>query len=78
MLLQGDGPVIAPVFSPRSGLVLSRELARIGHRAPLHVVAISPAAAAALPPHNLTIADHPDAAAMAQAVIRCLLPLTPP
>lgn len=65
------GVVIVPVFSPRSARVLAAALPP-GRKAALHVAAISPnaaAAAQALAPDQLVIADHPDAPAMLRAVV---------
>ncbi|SET95594.1 uroporphyrinogen-III synthase [Paracoccus homiensis] len=45
LLLSGPGPVVLPVFSPRSARLLSRQVAAAG--APLRVAAISEAAMAA-------------------------------
>ncbi len=62
--LGGKGPVILPLFSPRSAHVLG-DVA--GSKAPLHVVAISPAvakAASALLPKASFVAERPDMAAM--------------
>ena len=77
-LLQQDTPVLAPVFSPRTGTILAQELARIGARARVHVGAISQAAGAAFPPQDVTTALHTDAPAMLQAVASRLLGPTPP
>ena len=68
--LQGTDPVILPVFSPRSARLLTAELASIGPRAPIWLVAISDAAAAPLAGHaaQLVTAHNPDAAAMGDAV----------
>ncbi len=68
-LLGGAGPVIVPLFSPRS----ARQFARQAHaaRAPLWLVAMSAAvasAAAALDPARLVVAPSPDAAAMRAAI----------
>ena len=70
--------VIAPVFSPRTGTILSQELARIGAMAVVDVVAISLAAGAAFSPGNVTTALHPDAPSMVQAVVARLFDPTPP
>ncbi len=72
LLLDGHAPVIAPLFSPRSALLL----AQLGPAtAPLHVVAISAAVAAAaarLCPTGVTTAPQPDAAAMIDATLAAL------
>lgn len=66
--LAATGPVIVPLFSPRT----ARQFADIGGgSAPLYLAAISPAAAEAVEnmhPAALIVAGHPDAAAMAAAV----------
>lgn len=46
-LLQGDRPVLAPVFSPRSAQILRAACAEAGARAPLTLIAMSPAVAEA-------------------------------
>ncbi|MBL8562803.1 MAG: uroporphyrinogen-III synthase [Gemmobacter sp.] len=70
--LHGPGPVILPVFSPRSAALLAAELARVGATAPLWVAAISEAAAAPLRGRaaRLVIAPQPEARAMAAEVAR--------
>jgi uroporphyrinogen-III synthase len=71
--LAGDEPLLLPVFSPRSAQILLAEIAGIHVRAPLHFVAISPAAAAPLrqnPACGLTIASTPDAAGVLDAMQR--------
>lgn len=67
-LLLGPGPVLAPVFSPRSAEALARECRRIGATAALSIIAISPAAAQAFGPGDITIARQPDASAMIVAM----------
>ncbi|MCR8724508.1 uroporphyrinogen-III synthase [Frigidibacter sp. ROC022] len=65
-LLQGDRPVVAPVFSPRS----ARNLAQLPISAPVHIVAISPAAAQHFEGRFPTeTAARPDAAAMQDLVL---------
>jgi len=69
--LQAPGAVVTPVFSPRSARLLADALARLNLRAALHVVAISPAAAAPLRGMAVaapTIAARPDAEAMLSAL----------
>lgn len=66
--LAGPGPVVVPLFSPRSAAVLT---AQGPFSAPLWIVAISEAtarAAASLAPKRLMVAKRPDADAMATAV----------
>lgn len=69
-LLQGDTPVILPVFSPRSARLLVAEIRRINGHAPLWLAALSPAVAQAfdLPAELIQIAAQPDASAMLDAV----------
>jgi uroporphyrinogen-III synthase len=72
--LDGAGPLVAPVFSPRSAALL----AAWGPRAPLHVVAMSGAvaeAAQALAPASLTVARSPEGGAMVEATLRALASL---
>ena len=68
--LAGVRPVMAPVFSPRSAALLADAAAAA--TAPLHPVAISPAAArewrARRPQDPIRVADRPDADAMRDAV----------
>jgi uroporphyrinogen-III synthase len=72
-LLLGGAPVIAPVFSPRTARLLAE--AAQGATAPLHLVAISDAAAQAWrefgaePGLALRIARRPDADAMVEATM---------
>lgn len=77
--LQGQTPVIAPLFSPRSATILAAECARITARAPLRVVAMSQAvadAARALDPAPV-ISARPDGDSMLEATLVALqrLPL---
>lgn len=68
-LLQGDQPVVAPVFSPRN----ARALAGLTILAPLEVLAISAAAAQPFDTRcPVEIAARPDAAAMQDLVLRRL------
>jgi uroporphyrinogen-III synthase len=76
--LQGGGPVIAPVFSSRTGTILARELARAKPVVPVIVVAISQAAAEAFPAADVSVARSPDAPAMLQAIASRLSLLSPP
>jgi uroporphyrinogen-III synthase len=71
-LLASEKPVVFPVFSPRSAALLADAAP---FAAPIHAVAISVAASAPLAPchpASLTIADHPDSAAMLRATCRIL------
>lgn len=73
-LLTRTAPVVVPVFSPRSARLLAQALPQ-GRSAPLWIVAISPAAAAAagaLSPDRLVTVDHPDGENMLHAVAALL------
>ena len=66
-VLRGNAPVILPVFSPRSALLLQTETARISATSPLWVAALSPAIAAVIDLKTiarLATADHPNSADM--------------
>ena len=79
-LLQAEGPVIVPVFSPRSAALLHAALPA-DLRADLSLVAMSDAVAEALAkvPHlALAVAKRPDADAMLEAVAECLDSLPSP
>ena len=67
-LLQGGLPVVAPVFSPRTGALLSR--AAEGTPAPIWLAALSPAVAESvrLPTARRIVAARPDADAMLDAI----------
>lgn len=69
-LLMGKAPVILPVFSPRTALVLSQQVADA--QAPLWVVAISEAALGnwSGPARHAIAADRPDAHGMRDAILR--------
>jgi len=69
-LLDGDGPVILPLFSAQSARRAALALTP-APRARLHVAVLSPAVAAAtggLAPIALTVAERPDAQAMLDAI----------
>lgn len=70
--LMGARPVVVPVYSPRSARLLAKMAA--GARAPLWLVAISDAAAAAwtAPAARRAVADQPSGRAM-DAAIRAML-----
>jgi uroporphyrinogen-III synthase len=71
-LLQGDGPVILPLFSPRSATLFVQAAGVV--RAPLHLVAISREVPATELPHaSLTVAGQPDGPGMLDAVGRALV-----
>jgi uroporphyrinogen-III synthase len=77
--LGGERPVVLPLFSPRSAALVAGW--GVGAGAPLHVVAISPAAARAAAPlgaRTLDVAARPDGAAMAGATLRRLEPAGEP
>lgn len=75
-VLQGQRPVILPLFSPRTVTML----AQLGpFAAPLHAICISAAVAEqanALSPLTMTITANPDAGAMANATRNCFDLLT--
>ena len=78
-LLRLEGPVIVPLFSPRSAALFAD--AAGDARADLHLVAMSAAVAVAardLPPASLTLAARPDAGAMLDAIAAALIGLPPP
>lgn len=71
-LLKGALPVMLPLFSPRTCTIL---VSQGVFSAPLHVVALSEAVAAAakpLAPASLVCADRPDSRAMLAATLFCL------
>lgn len=71
--LAGSRPVIAPLFSPRSAQLFAALPGALTAPA-LHLVAISPACAAALPaPLAAIVADTPDSGGMLRA-IRAAMP----
>lgn len=68
-LLQGEAPVVAPLFSPRSAKLLAQGE---NSRAPVYIVAMSPAVAAALgdwPRTKCTIAGQMDFRSMLEATV---------
>ncbi|MCP3969535.1 MAG: uroporphyrinogen-III synthase [Rhodobacteraceae bacterium] len=68
-LLEGSGPVVLPLFSPRSARLVGD--AATGSTAPLAVVALSPAVAknwTGPGPASFTVAEHPDAANMLHSI----------
>ena len=73
-LFSSPGPVLAPLFSPRSALLL----AKAAPPGRLHVAAISPAVAGAaepLAPLRLELAARPDSGAMLEALGRLIATL---
>lgn len=72
-LIEGEEPVVLPVFSPRSARLLRAAVSRVGPR--VVVVAISPAAGAAWGPatgHDLRICAAPTGEEMQAEVARAL------
>jgi len=71
-VLTGRTPVVLPLYSPRSARLAARAILHVSATAPLHPVAISPAAAeawAATRTEVPRICTRPDGAAMLQAVL---------
>lgn len=71
--LDGAARIIAPAYSPLSAQRLAETLAT--RAAQVHLVAISPATAAAwqaTPPSSTTVASSPDGAAMERAILAVL------
>jgi uroporphyrinogen-III synthase len=58
-----------PVIAPRTAQALARECNRIGIKAAITIIAISPAAATAFGAGDITIAAHPDAQSMIAAIM---------
>lgn len=72
-LVGGTGPVLLPLFSPRSARLAAREFGRA--RAPIHAAAISKPACEAgsgLPVFRWELADTPDADGMMRAMARLI------
>lgn len=69
-LLQGQTPVLAPVFSPRSAEILAAECHRVSAKAPMTIVAMSAAVAKAASRMDAVVftAAEPTAESMAVAV----------
>jgi uroporphyrinogen-III synthase len=71
-VLAGQAPVVAPLFSPRTATILTKQGP---FEASLHVAAMSDAVRDAVEPLDiaeLVVAERPDAASMAEAVIGLL------
>lgn len=71
-VLDGENPVILPLFSPRTATILASQGP---FTAPLWVIAMSRAVSDALdvaPVTDLRVAEHPDAPSMADAIIAAL------
>lgn len=66
--LNGENPVILPLFSPRTATILAGQGP---FAAPLNLVCISPAACPPDLPGRQIIADSPTGAAMQKATLRC-------
>ena len=69
MVLDQDDPLILPLFSPRSAILVAKDGISIG--APLYVVAMSQAVADAMPKFervDVRVANSPDMTAMLDAV----------
>ena len=73
-LLQGQTPILVPLFSPRSAEIFGAEYRRIGATAPVTVVAMSPAVADVVLRFGVMVevAPHPDGQTMLQAVVNLL------
>ena len=76
-LIAGNAPVVAPLFSPRSAQIFAQAASHA--RAPLWLVALSPAvdAACALPAAHRHIAANPNATAMCNALADLLCQSSP-
>lgn len=74
--LSGDVPVLVPLFSPRSARLFFDQIDERQLRAPLIVVAMSPAVARHVPHHTalrqVIVAQRPDAASMSDALVAVL------
>lgn len=70
LILRQTSPVILPVFSPRSAVLLSKELRRIAAIAPIFLAALSANVANAFdwPTAKTQIAVQPNSAAMIKAI----------
>jgi uroporphyrinogen-III synthase len=74
--LNGDAPVVLPLFSPRTATILTEQMP---FSAALHLVVISAAvqsAAAAIRAKSVSVAAAPDASAMVEATLKRLVALT--
>lgn len=79
-LLQAAGPVILPLFSPRSGALMAKAL-HAGMQAQLYLAALSPAvteAASGIPRIALVTAKRPDADAMLDVIATLIVAAPPP
>ena len=76
-LIAGNAPVVAPLFSPRSAEIFAHAASHA--RAPLWLVALSPAvdAACPLPTAHRRIAASPNAQAMCDALADLVCPSAP-
>jgi uroporphyrinogen-III synthase len=74
-LLLGTGPVLVPLFSPRTSVLFRKQLMVLGHAAPLICAALSDAVAeplADVPGLTLCHAQSPTAKALMAAIARIL------
>lgn len=74
-LLTGEGPVVAPIFSPRTAQILMAERARIGGTTPLWFAALSSAVADCLRLRDgdrIATSETPDSAGLISAMERFL------
>lgn len=79
-LLLAPGPVILPLFSPRSAVLLAKALPPDAS-AQLYIAALSPAvadSAAAIPHVRLVTAARPDADAMLDSIATLIVAASPP
>jgi len=70
-LMQGESPVLAPLFSPRSAALFREQISKLGPIAPLTCAVLSQAVGAELPDlpgAKLFYADRPTAAALIEAI----------
>lgn len=70
-LLQGEDPVLVPLFSPRSAALFSKQLAALDHSAPITYAVLSKAVGEALPPsagQKLCYAERPTAESLVKAI----------
>ncbi len=74
-ILAAEGPVILPLFSPRTATLFCAEVGKTAQMAPLMVAALSMAvvdALSGLRHQQIEVADRPDAEAMMDAIGRLL------
>lgn len=68
-LLQSNRTIIAPVFSPRSGRLLSQACSELDVVARLHIIAISNAAAAPFAKNTVTVSTQPNLEEMIKSTV---------